>query len=142
MNKIVIVMALAALGLLGAGCGQERAVRQRAQAFTQLLMDEKYDAAVDYYDPDIVTKNGRTTVVGWGKLAVGIGKGLNRLGGRQSAGFQVRKIDFDSPHTHATVQVVYVSTDASGGERKEFATDQMWVLKNGVWYATHKETNP
>lgn len=38
---------------LWAGCAKNRgaALREQAQAYTQLLMDERYDRAVDYYDP-------------------------------------------------------------------------------------------
>jgi hypothetical protein len=124
------------LVLFVTGCGQESALRKRAQNFTKLLVEEQFDAAVDYYDPDIVTAKGRTHVAGAFKLVVGVAKGLNQIGGRTVSGFQLRKVDFDSAKTRAVVQVVYFTTDAKGDNSKETPTDRHWVLKNKTWYAT------
>lgn len=129
--------ALAAMTLLLAGCGNpESAVRQRAQAYTQCLIEDNYDKAVDYFDPDVVARRGRTGVAGSSKTIVGIVKGLIQLGGRKPAGFEVRKVDLDAAKERATVQVVFFTTDAKGADRKEHPTDQKWVLKNKTWYAT------
>ena len=140
-TRFLCMLALGSAMLFATGCGKhkEQVLHQRVQTCTQLMVDEKFDAAVDYCDPDVVTREGRTKVAGILKSGVGFGKWLGQLGGRKSAGFDVRKIDFDSSKTRATIQVVYVTTDANGGDRKEFPTDQAWALKNGVWYATQKE---
>ena len=131
-------MALLGAACLWTGCAQnpEPVVRARAQAYTQLLVDERYDQAVDYYDPDLVASKGRTAVAGGFKFVVGLAKGLSQAAGRKLAGFEIRKVDFDSEKTHATLQVVYLTAKAGGADRQESPTDQKWVLKNGVWYAT------
>ena len=137
-TKLFSVLAMAAVALLLAGCAQnpEPILRQRAQAYTQLLVDDKFDEAVNYYDPDLVAKRGRTAVTGSFKAVVGIVKGLTALGGRKPAGFELRKLDFDSTKTRATLQVVYLTTDNKGADRKESPSDQKWVLKNNTWFAT------
>lgn len=138
MKTFVNAVAVMATVMLVAGCGRspESTLRKRAQNFTKLLVEERFEEAVDYYDPDIVAEKGRTHVAGLFKLVVGVGKGLNQLGGRSLSGFQLRKVDFDSTKTRAVVQIVYFTADSRGDNQKEFPTDQHWVFKNETWYAT------
>ena len=137
-TKLFSVLAVATVALLCASCAKnpEPILRQRAQAYTQLLVDDKFDDAVNSFDPDLVAKRGRTAVAGGFKAVVGIVKGLNALGGRKLDGFEIRKLDFDSTKTRATLQVVYLTTNKQGADPKESPTDQKWVLKNNIWYAT------
>ena len=132
------ILAPIAEVLVVASCtaSPEAALRPRAQAYTQLLLDEHFDDAVNYYDPDLVAKNGRTAAAGGIKAVVQIAKGLSALGGRKPAGFEIRRVDLDSAKTHATMQVVFFTTNANDADRKESPTDQKWVLKNKTWYAT------
>jgi hypothetical protein len=139
MKRVLCLLVLVNCLLVLCSCAKkdpEPVLRERAQAFTQLLVDEKFDDAIAFCDPDFLASQGRSAVTGGFKLAIGIGKGLSQLGGRKSAGFELRKIDFDGEKTHASIQVVYFTTDANGGDRKEFPTDQKWVLKNKIWYTT------
>jgi hypothetical protein len=132
------LILLSAVALLGVSCAPkpETVVRQRAQAYNQLLLEEKFDEAVNYYDPDVVVRRGRTGVAGGMKLVVGLAKGLNQLGGRQTAGVEIRKLDFATDKTHASLQVVFLTTDAKGQDRKEIPVDQKWVLKKDTWFVT------
>jgi hypothetical protein len=132
----ILTAIVAALTVSGCAKNPEVTLRERAQAYTQLLLDEHFDEAVNYYDPDIVAQKGRTSVAGGIQAVVQIVKGLTALGGRKTAGFEIRKVDFDSARTHATLQIIFLTTDSNGGDRKESPTDQKWVLKNSTWYAT------
>src|SRR5271157_3267772 len=138
MNRVLLIAGWLSVAELWVGCAKdpEVVVRERAKAYTQLLEDERYDQAVDYYDPDLVASKGRTAIAGGFKFVVGVAKGLTQAAGRKLAGFEIRKVDFDSEKTHATLQVVYLTAKAGGADRQESPTDQKWVLKNGVWYAT------
>lgn len=138
MQKMVYAGVALCAVILFAACGRspESTLRKRAQDFTKLLVEERFEEAVDYYDPDIVAEKGRTHVAGLFKLVVGVGKGLNQLGGRSLSGFQLRKVDFDSTKTRAVVQIMYFTADSRGDNQKEFPTDQHWVFKNETWYAT------
>ena len=138
MTKLATGLALLAVTMMFAGCAKnpEPTVRQRAQAYTQLLVDEKFDEAVNFFDPDVVARRGRTAVANSFKLVVGVVKGLNQFGKRKPAGFEIRKVDFDTEKTRATLQLVLFTTNTSGGDRKETPFDQKWVLRKDIWYAT------
>lgn len=138
MSKLVRPVALPVVLALLAGCARnpEPVVRQRAQDYTQLLLDDNFAEAVNYYDPDIVAREGRTAVTDKIKAVVGFIKGLIALGGRKPAGFEVRKVDLDSTCKQATVQVVFYTTDAQGGDRREHPTDYKWVFKKNAWYTS------
>ncbi len=137
MNRISIIAGIGAALLLG-GCSKnpEPIVRERATTYTQLLQDDKFEEAINYVDPDLVTAKGRTTVTNQIKTGVGIVKGLVQLTGRKTAGFEIRKLDLSSDKTSASLQVIFFTTDANGGDRKEHPTDQRWVLKNKTWFVT------
>lgn len=129
-----------ALLVASSGCGptSESALRGRVAAFSQLLMDDKFEEAVSYFDPDTVASRGRTAVANDWKTGVSFVKGLVTMGSRKLAGFEVRRVDFDTTKKIATVQVVYVSADLDGTDRKEFPTDQRWEIKQGAWYFSPK----
>ena len=137
MNRSHYILLALALGATLTGCARnpEPVIRQRAQKYTQLLIDDQFDQAVDYFDPDIVAKEGRTAVMDQFKVVIGIVKGLTALGGRKPDGFVIRTVDIDTAKTHANVQVIFLTTDNNGGDRKEHPTDQKWALKNNTWYA-------
>ncbi len=123
-----------ALALVGCAPNPESAVRGRAAAFSQLLLDDKFDEAVNFFDPDLVANQGRTAIANDWKIGVGIVKGLVTFGTRKVAGFEVRRVDFDTTKKIATVQVVYFSTAEDGSDRKEHPTDQRWAFKRDAWY--------
>jgi hypothetical protein len=133
---LAAVLAVLAVALAGCAGNPETALRQRAQAYTQSLADEKYDDAVNYVDPDVVAKRGRTGLTTSFKLVVGVVKGLSLSNGRKLAGFEIRKVDFDAGKARANLQVVFFTTDAKDADRKEQPFDQKWVLKNRTWFAT------
>ncbi len=124
--------------LLAGGCAKnpEPVVRQRAQAFTQLLTKDNFEEAVAYFDPDIVTRSGSVALTEAFKSIMSAGKSINEAAGRQSAGFEIRTVSFYADKTQASVHLLFFTTDASGSDRRSFPTDQKWVLKNKIWYAT------
>jgi hypothetical protein len=130
----VLLVAAMCAGLVGCGPTSESALRGRTAAFSQLLLDDKFDEAVNYFDPDIVANRGRTTLANDWKFGVGVIKSLVTIGGRKVVGFEVRRVDFDSTKTIATAQVVYFTANTDGSDRKEHPTDQRWVIKKGAWY--------
>ena len=135
-NFAILTMIAATILLAGCSSNPEPVVRARAMAYTQLLLDDKFEEAVNSVDPDVVTLKGRTTVTNQIKTGVSIIKGLVQLSGRKTAGFEIRKLDLSSEKTSASLQVVFFTTDASGSNRQEHPADQRWVLKNKVWFVT------
>lgn len=89
---------------------------------------------MNFFDPDTIANRGRTAVANDWKTGVSFVKGLVTMGSRKLAGFEVRRVDFDTTKKIATVQVVYFSTDLDGKDRKEFPTDQRWEIKKGAWF--------
>ena len=124
--------------LLAGGCAKypEPVVRQRAQAFTQLLTTDNFEEAVAYFDPDIVTRSGRVALTEAFKAIMSGAKSINDAAGRQPAGFEIRTVSFYADKTQASVHLLFFTTDASGSDRRSFPTDQKWVLKKKIWYAT------
>jgi hypothetical protein len=135
MRNIFLLALLGSLCVF-AGCGpnHEASLRKRSHAYTTAILDDKFDDAVNYVDPDIVATKGRTQINSDLKTVVGIIKGLAQLGGRHAAGFEIRTVDISSDKKRATLQIVIFTTDANGGDRKEHPSDQKWVQKNQTWY--------
>ena len=124
--------------LLAGGCAknQEPIVRQRAQTFTQLLTSDKFEEAVAYFDPDIVRRNGEVGLTEAFKSIMNVAKRLNEAAGRQPAGFEIRTVSFYADKTQASVHLLFFTTDDKGADRRSFPTDQKWVRKQNIWYAT------
>jgi hypothetical protein len=133
-SGLIVPLAL----LLVGGCGKnpEPVVRQRAQVFTQLLTTDNFEEAVAYFDPDIVARIGRVTLTEAFKSIMSAAKSINEAAGRQPAGFEIRTVSFYADKTQASVHLLFFTTDASGSDRRSFPTDQKWVLKKKIWYAT------
>jgi hypothetical protein len=130
------MMAMALLLVGGCAKNPEPVVRQRAQAFTQLLTEDRFEDAVAYFDPDIVTRNGRVPLTEAFKSIMNAAKKINEAAGRRPDGFEIRTVSFYADKTQASVHLLFFTTDATGADRRSFPTDQKWVLKNKVWYAT------
>ena len=111
-------------------------MRQRAQVFTQLLTTDKFEEAVAYFDPDLVLRNGQIGLTEAFKAIMNAAKSINEATGRQPAGFEIRTVTFYADQTQASVHLLFFTTDARGGDRRSFPTDQKWVLKKNIWYAT------
>ena len=124
--------------LIAGGCAKnpEPIVRQRAQVFTQLLTTDHFEEAVAYFDPEIVARSGRVALTEAFKSIMSAAKNINEAAGRQPAGFEIRTISFYADKTQASVHLLFFTTDASGSDRRSFPTDQKWVLKQKIWYAT------
>ena len=138
LKNLFPLVAVAGVIWLLAGCSKnpEPALRQRVVAFTQLLMDDKFEPAVDYFDPDVVSRKGRTPIADVLKLIMTAAKNAAKASGREPAGFAVRTVNFYADKSEATAHLVFFSTDAKGGDRRETPSDQRWVLKNKMWYVT------
>ena len=141
MNRVwhmfVMSVTLLLVGMVG-GCAKnpEPVLRERAQAFTQLLTADRFEEAVEYFDPDVVARSGRVALTEAFKSIMNAGKRVNEATGRQAAGFEIRTINFYADKTQASVHLVFFTTDANGTDRREFPTEQKWVLKKAIWYAT------
>lgn len=133
-SGLIVTVAL----LLVGGCAKnpEPVVRQRAQAFTQLLTTNAFEEAVAYFDPDIVARSGQVALTEAFKSIMSAAKSINEAAGRQPAGFEIRTVSFYADKTQASVHLLFFTTDASGSDRRSFPTDQKWVLKKKIWYAT------
>jgi hypothetical protein len=138
MNRLSLGFMMTLALLLAGGCAKnpEPIVRQRAQAFTQLLTTDKFEEAVAYFDPDIVVRSGRVGLTEAFKSIMSGAKSINEAAGRQPAGFEIRTVSFYADKTQASVHLLFFTTDATGSDRRSFPTDQKWVLKKKIWYAT------
>ena len=138
LNRFNLGFMMAAALLLAGGCAKnpEPAVRQRAQAFTQLLTKDRFEEAVAFFDPDIAARIGPVPLAEAFKSVMNAGKRANEAARRKPDGFQIRTIYFNDDKNQATVHIVFFTTDAYGSDRQEFSTDQKWVLKKAVWYLT------
>src|SRR5689334_6101848 len=99
-------IALLGLALLGfapqtvhAASTPEDVLRDRVQSFTTALMQEKYDDALPFVDPDIVEKLGKDKLKEIARQwMLGI-INLNTAFGRKLTGFRVHKVEFVKPDT-------------------------------------------
>ena len=137
MNRFCLGFMMT-LALLAGGCAKnpEPIVRQRAQIFTQLLATDKFEEAVACFDPDIVLRNGQVGLTEAFKSIMTAAKSINEAAGRKPDGFEIRTVSFYADKTQASVHLLFFTTDASGSDRRSFPTDQKWVLKKNIWYAT------
>ena len=138
MSRFCLGFMMTLAMLLAGGCAKnpEPVVRQRAQAFTQLLTTDNFEEAVAYFDPEIVARSGRVTLTEAFKSIMNAAKSINEAAGRQPAGFEIRTVSFYADKTQASVHLLFFTTDATGSDRRSFPTDQKWVLKKNIWYAT------
>ena len=138
MSRFCLGFMVALAMLIAGGCAKnpEPIVRQRAQVFTQLLTTVHFEEAVAYFDPEIVARSGRVALTEAFKSIMSAAKNINEAAGRQPAGFEIRTISFYADKTQASVHLLFFTTDASGSDRRSFPTDQKWVLKQKIWYAT------
>ena len=139
-TRAAILIAAIMLGFCAiVPCGQaqtiDMAIRQRAHIFTKAMLDGKYDEAVKLVDPEMVSDlDARNAVRDKLKETVSTVKGINQLFGRKISSFAIHKIDLADDKTHATVHMIYYTTNAYGGDRVDNPTDQEWNFKDKNWY--------
>jgi len=136
MKTTIVLFCLALLAAAPAPTPEE-ALRARVKEFTQALLKENYDVAGRCVNPDLLDTAGEDKVKEKLRERMTAAKGGAKLYGRKLSSFSIRRVTIEKDKINATV-VVYYSTGEGGGNanRREFPSQQEWVLKDKIWYWT------
>lgn len=117
----------------------EEELRSRARDFNQALLKGKYDDAIKFLDPEVVTAVGEETAKQRLQQPIDTIKGITGLLGRKITGFQIRKTEVSKDKEKGTVTAVVTigfatASTGTGADRHESLSTQHWLFKNKLWY--------
>lgn len=115
----------------------EETLRDRVREFTNALIREQYEEAVEFVDPEIVEIFGKEEVKDAGRHLMNRILTIIEAGHRKITGFKIRSVEMIPDTDKAIVNLYYkTALKRSGQLHQEFPGDQHWLLQNGTWYFT------
>jgi hypothetical protein len=124
-SLLMLLLLPALLALVGCGPNHEANVRERAQQFVVLLLQEDYEACAEMTDPAFIRQHG----INGAKLRFMIIGAFTKVGNITEEKVSFGEITVDSETNSATVNV-----SIQAGDEWKPIQPLRWVLVEGEWY--------